>query len=132
MKNKNVKNKRLYKESKRLFLESFNHYLKYWVILFLFGIGLILLFFYLAPTYFEYISWAVVIINIFVTSLYLVVFDGIPARKIKKDNFTTSGMNKEKGIVFYNALKLRTIFRGLLNTLGSAISIALAITLIII
>ncbi len=74
----------------------------------------------------------VVIANMFAASIFLVIYDGVPARKIRKDNFVANGMNKDKGIVFYNALKLRTIFRGLLNILGTIIALVIVAVLMII
>lgn len=130
MKKENKLNKKeIFQESKRLFKITMKNYLKYWTILFIFGITIILLFFYLSKDTFSYLSWAVVIINIFVTTLFLVIFDGIPARRIRKGGFAIEGMSKEKGMVFYNALRLRTIFRGLLNSIGTIVSIIIVVIL---
>ncbi|MCR8612876.1 MAG: hypothetical protein NC236_00115 [Mycoplasma sp.] len=96
------------------------------------GFLIIILFWSLDIKYKEYVGIIVLSAHGIVLITYL-IFDSLPARKIRKSNFQISGHNisKQQAIVFYNAMKIKTIVRGIFNLIWFLILLLPSILFII-
>lgn len=123
------KNKELLIHAKRLSKRVLMKYIKFAVVIIALQIMLLGVFWMFDSDVGTYFSLAFVTIDALVTLTFFVIFDAVPARKIKKNNFRVDGskITKEQGIVFYNSLKLRTVYRTGFNILATLVIVAFSI-----
>ena len=118
--------------AKNILKQTLKKYLLYFIPIFICQLILLITFIFIENNARNFLSWILVACNGLNAITFLVIFDGIPARTIRKGNYVVNKMSKDQGIVFYNGLRYRTIFRGLINIIATLIILIFALLYVLI
>ena len=105
-----------YDKSKKIATIKLKKYLIFCIPIAILELAILTVLWFLAADAGKVTSLFFVTLDFLVFTTFLVIFDGIPARTLKKKNYIlNSKMTKSQGMVFYNALKYITVVRGVIN-----------------